>query len=310
MRPPRGLDLIAPSSLKAFGVGMHGILECLDRFPAVKQKDLTVVCYGCGNGRHIPFLVSFFPDVRWQIYAPENKPLQIKHSLQTSLNIHRGCGTLNDCFDDIRRRNAAGDKILMFIDLNMHLTPEALEALNSIGVKPTVFSENRHFQMYTLAYKNACAMADGNADILMLSMPLRLPWVTHDFEQNKLRAAWLSRDLGENVMPYPSVEMFPQFASRPRSSERRSLYLTANAQRDMHIEWKRYDHEAENADWAAKTAEKLDFMLALMDRCDAHLGARESTDGNRYLHAWSRIFVEDAKKQLLAQKDKNERAGI
>jgi hypothetical protein len=104
--------------------------------------------------------------------------------------------------------------------------------------------------------------------------------------------------------------MFPQFASRPRSCERRSLYLTANAQRDMHIEWKLYDHEAENADWAAKTAEKLDFMLALMDRCDAHLGARESTDGNRYLHAWSRIFVEDAKKQLLAQKDKNERTGI
>jgi hypothetical protein len=139
-------------------------------------------------------------------------------------------------------------------------------------------------------------------------MPLRLPWVTHDFEQNKHRAAWLSSDLGENVMRYPSVEMFPQFASRPKS--RRSLYLPANAQRDMHIEWKRFDHEAENVDWNTKTAERLDFMLAVMDRCDAYLGTRKNTDGNRYLHAWSRIFVEDAKKQLLAQKDKNGRSGI
>ena len=64
MRPSRGLDMIAPSALKAFGVGMHGILECLDRFPGVPQKDLTVVCYGCGDAHHIPFLVSFFPDVR------------------------------------------------------------------------------------------------------------------------------------------------------------------------------------------------------------------------------------------------------
>ena len=300
----RGLDLIPTSSLKAFGVGMHGILEFLDRFPAVKERDLRVVCYGCGDGRHIPFLVSFFPGVQWEIYTPENKPLQIKHALKTSLKIHRCCGTLHECFDDIQRRKSADQKILMFIDLNMHLTPDKLEELNTIGVKPTVFSENRHFQMYTLAYKSACAMADLNADILMLSMPLRLPWVTHDFEHNKHRAAWLNADLGEDIMLYPSVETFPQFASRPRSSELRSLYLTANAQRDMHIEWKRYDHETEKVDWRAKSAEKVDFMIALMDRCDAYLGARENADGNRYLHAWSRIFIEDSKKQLLAQKNK------
>jgi hypothetical protein len=306
MRPARGLDLIPTSSLKAFGVGLHGILEFRDRFPSVREIDMRVVCYGCGDGRHIPFLVSLFPDLKWEIYTPENKPLQIKHVLNTNLNIHRRCGTLHECFDDIWRRRSVGEKVLMFVDLNMHLTPQDLNAMNKIAVKPTVFSENRHFQIYTLTYKNACAMADRNADILMLSMPLRLPWVTHDFEQNKRRAAWLSKDLDENVMLYPSVEMFPQFASRPKSSELRALYLTANAKRDMHIEWKRYDHEAESVDWHAKNTEKLDFMLALIDRCDAYLGAREKTHGNHYLHAWSRIFVEDSKKQLLAQKNKIE----
>jgi hypothetical protein len=194
----------------------------------------------------------------------------------------------------------------MFVDLNMHLTPEDLNSMNIIGVKSTVFSENRFFQMYTLVYKNACVIEDRNADILIISMPLRLPWVTHDFEKNKQCAAWLSNDLGENVILYPSVEMFPQFASRPKSSKLRSLYLTANAKRDIHIEWKRYDHEAESVDWHAKNTEKLVFMLALMDRCDAYLGARENTHGNHYLHAWSRIFVEDSKKKLLAQKNKLE----
>jgi len=310
MRPSRGLDLIAPSSLKAFGVGMHGILECLDRFPGVKQKDLTVVCYGCGDGRHIPFLVSFFPDVRWQIYAPEKKPLQIKHSLQTSLNIHRGCGTLNDCFDDIRRRNAAGDKILMFIDLDFHLRPEKIAEFNSLGIKPTVFSENQHFQMYTLAYKNACATADRNADILMVSMPLRMPWVTSDFEKNKKHAAWLSQDLDENVVLYPNVEIFPQFGSRHKSSEQRCLYTTRNAQPDAHIDWKKLDHETENADLDAKALEKVDFMIGLMDRCDAYLGQEENAHENEYLHAWSRIFVSDSKNQLIAQKDKMQSRGI
>ena len=136
-------------------------------------------------------------------------------------------------------------------------------------------------------------MEDRNVDILMLSIPLRLTWVTHDFEKNKQRAAWLSKDLGENVMLYPNVEMFPQFASRPKSSDLRSLYLTVNAQRDMHIEWKRYDHEVENVDWHAKSTEKVDFIIALMDRCDTYIGAHENTDGNRYLHTWSLIFIED-----------------
>jgi hypothetical protein len=65
-------------------VDIHGILEFLDWFPTVKERDLRVVCYGCGDGRHIPFLVSFFPGVQWEIYTPENKPLQIKHALKTS----------------------------------------------------------------------------------------------------------------------------------------------------------------------------------------------------------------------------------
>jgi hypothetical protein len=101
MRSARGLDLIPTSSLKTFGVGFHGILEFRDRFPTVREMDMRVVCYGCGDGRHLSFLVSFFPDVKWEIYTPENKPLQIKHVINTNLNIHRRCGTLHECFDDI-----------------------------------------------------------------------------------------------------------------------------------------------------------------------------------------------------------------
>ena len=310
MKRVRGLDLISSSNVKFFGVGMHGILEFLDRFPDVKQSNMRVVCYGCGLGGHIPFLMSIFPGIRWDIYTHENKTLQLKHALQTNLNIHRGCGTLDECFDDIQRRKFPDDKILMFIDLDFHLRPEQIAESNSLGIKPTVFSENRHFQMYTLAYKNACAMADRNADILMVSMPLRMPWVTSDFEKNKKHAAWLSQDLDENVVLYPNVEIFPQFGSRHKSSEQRSLYLTRNAQRDAHIDWKKLDHEAANADLHAKALEKLDFMIGLMDRCDAYLGQEQHAHENQYLHAWSRIFVGDSKEQLLAQKNKMQPRGI
>ena len=198
----------------------------------------------------------------------------------------------------------------MFIDLDFHLRSDQIAEFNSLGIKPTVFSENRHFQMYTLAYKNACAMADSNTDILMVSMPLLMPWVTSDFEKNKKHAAWLSQDLGENVVPYPNVELFPQFGSRHKSSEQRSLYLTRNAQRDAHIDWKKLDHEAANADLHAKALEKLDFMIGLMDRCDAYLGQEQHAHENQYLHAWSRIFVGDSKEQLLAQKNKMQPRGI
>ena len=310
MKRVRGLDLISSSNVKFFGVGMHGILEFLDRFPGVTQSNMRVVCYGCGLGGHIPFLMSIFPGIRWDIYTHENKSLQLKHALQTNLKVHRGCGTLDECFDDIQRRKFPGEKILMFIDLDFHLQPEKLAELNSLGIKPTVFSENRHFQMYTLAYKNACATADRNADILMVSMPLRMPWVTSDFEKNKKHAAWLSQDLGEDVVPYPNVELFPQFGSRHKSSEQRSLYLTRNAQRDAHIDWKKLDHEAANADLHAKALEKLDFMIGLMDRCDAYLGQEQHAHENQYLHAWSRIFVGDSKEQLLAQKNKMQSQGI
>ena len=310
MKRVRGLDLISSSNVKFFGVGMHGILEFLDRFPGVTQSNMRVVCYGCGLGGHIPFLMSIFPGIRWDIYTHENKTLQLKHALQTNLNIHRGCGTLDECFDDIQRRKFPDDKILMFIDLDFHLRPEQIAESNSLGIKPTVFSENRHFQMYTLAYKNACATADRNADILMVSMPLRMPWVTSDFEKNKKHAAWLSQDLDENVVLYPNVELFPQFGGRHKSSEQRSLYLTRNAQPDAHIAWKKLDHETENADLHAKALEKLDFMIGLMDRCDAYLGREQNAYQNQYLHAWSRIFVGDAKEQLLAQKHKMQSQGI
>jgi hypothetical protein len=296
--------MIRRQNKKAFGVGVHGILEFLNRFPDVKEQDMRVVCYGCGDGGHIPFLVSLFPSVQWEIYTPENKTLNIQNVFHANLNIHRRCGTLNDCFDDIKRLKSNGKKILMFVDLNIHLSPEKLESLNNLGIKPNVWSENRHFQMYTLAYKNACALADANADILMLSTPLRLPWVTHDFEQNKHRAAWLSSDLSENVMTYPKVEMFPQFASRPKSTEVRALYVTNNAQKNTNIAWKEYDLESTNTDWDSKNAEKLDFMISLMDRCDAYLQQSQNERGNPYLQAWSRIFVEQSKKQLLTQKNK------
>jgi hypothetical protein len=198
----------------------------------------------------------------------------------------------------------------MFIDLDFHLRPKKIAEFNSLSIEPTVFSENWHFQMYTLAYKNACVMADRNADILMVLMPLRMPWVTSDFEKNKKHAAWLSQDLGENVVLYPNVEIFPQFGSRYKSSVQRSLYLTRNVQHDAHIDWKKLDHETEKADLHAKAFEKLAFMIGFMDRCDAYLGQEENAHVNEYLHAWSRIFIRDSKNQLLAQKNKMQSRGI
>ena len=270
---------------------IKSIVLCLKRHPEVRAQDITIACFGAALQMQVPHCMALLgPDVRWEIWRDDAQfaPLFEQH---LSNKVQQHVGTTADYLLSVRARTDRRFICLVDIDIN---TPEhAFRLNNSKGVTPCVETENHFYHSFTRPYANMCRVAAAMPHVLLLSMPFRPPWNTHDYERNKRRAVWTQED---ESMLHPKVDTFTQYNTRPRSSEVRALcWCAGDGVRDETVDWKQLD-----VDMAAYNARRVfrdhDKLLELMLEYGACAASRPDLFANEpsALTAWRTEFVQNS----------------
>jgi hypothetical protein len=286
-------NTVSESNKKLFGVGLHAMNEMHVRFPELEPKDMRVVWFGAGLQGQLPVLFGMYPDVEFEIHTQRECP--VSTDLRSSLKVTYHKTSLDECLRQVEDYD--GDKkYAVLLDLDYHIKPSELTAMNRARVVPTVESESVHYDRYTAQYNAACARVARCGHVVLVSTPFRMPWVTSDFASNAQKASWLDPQLREHEMRCPSMQLCPQFGSRLRSTELRGLLVTGGASLESVINWKELDASLHGTATATRELSRANFMLEQLQTYKAVADARgtSASAGNECLRGWSQTFVDNS----------------
>jgi len=286
---------VSESNTKMFAVGLHVVNELHALFPALPQEDMRVVWFGAGLQGQVPVLACLCQDVEFEIHTHKACPLSAE--VQASMNVAYHETSLEDCLRHVEAY-AGAKKSAVLLDIDFHIKPRELIAMNKASLGPTVASESVHYERYTAQYHAALARLARCGHVLLVSTPFRLPWVTKDFARNAHLASWLDAGLSPREMRVPDVQLAPQFGSRTKSTELRALLVTGAGYSERTVDWQALDAELHGSATETRELARAKFMLADLLTFQTVTAARRGPSappGERVcLRAWADAFVRNS----------------
>ena len=287
---------INESNKKLFGVGLHAINELHVRFPELTQADMGVVWFGGGLQGQLPLLLNMFPEVLFEIHTQRACPVSVGLWEKVTVTYHNT--SLEECLQHIECYEG-NRKFAVLIDLDYHIKPGQLTKMNEARVVPTVESESVHYDRYTAVYNAACARVARCGHVMLVSTPFRMPWVTRDYSANAHKASWRDASLDEHEVRCTDMLLFPQFASRVKSTEMRGLLVTGgDGRREVQtvVDWQALDKRLNDEDTASRELARATFMLEQLETYQTvavPVGVSCSEE-TACMRAWSAVFVENS----------------
>jgi hypothetical protein len=216
---------VSEGNTKMFAVGLTVVNALHTRFPQLQQEDMRVVWFGAALQGQVPVLACLCQDVEFEIHT--RKACPVSAELLTTLKVAYHDKSFDECLSHIEAY-AGPKKFAVLLDLDFHIRPRELSAMNQASVGPTVASESVHYDRYTAQYSAACERLARCEHVLLVSTPFRMPWMTRDFASNAHAASWLDAALPPQQMRCPDMLVFQQYGSRAKSTELRGMMVTGN----------------------------------------------------------------------------------
>ena len=293
---------ISDSNKKLFGVGLHAINELHVRFPDLTQKDMGVAWFGGGLQGQLPLLLNMFPEVLFEMHT--QRPCPVGVGLWETVDVAYHNTSLEEFLQHVEYYKG-NRKFAVLVDLDYHLKPEKLTKMNHARIVPTVESESVHYDRYTAVYDATCARLARCGHVMLVSTPFRMPWITRDYSDNAHKASWRDASLGEHEVRCTNMRLFPQFASRVKSTEMRGLLMTGGAGRgelQTVVDWQALDKRLNDEDTASRELARATFMLEQLEtyqKIAVSVGMSCSKE-TACMRAWSAVFVENSIDEMRA----------
>jgi hypothetical protein len=289
------LRTVSDSNKKMFCIGMHAINEMHVNFPDLQQSDMRLVWFGGGLQGQFPVLFALCPQMDFEIHTQKACP--VSASLQDNLKVTYHKTSLEECLCAVEAYKGT-QKFAVLMDMDYHIKPSDLKALNKANVQPTVESESVHYDMYTKQYNAACERLARCKHVLVVSTPFRMPWLTSDFAENAHKATWLDPRLGQHELRCPDMMLCPQFGSRVKSTELRGLML-AGSYRDSVVDWHALDNTLNGTPIETRELTRAKFVLGQLETFMAVTARRvPAVEGDECMREWADTFLRNSVQEL------------
>jgi hypothetical protein len=284
---------VSESNTKMFAVGLHVVNEMHVRFPQLQQDEMRVVWFGAALQGQVPVLACLCQDVEFEIHT--HKACPVSAELLTTLKVAYHDKSFDECLSHIEAY-AGPKKFAVLLDLDFHIRPRELSAMNQASVGPTVASESVHYDRYTAQYSAACERLSRCEHVLLVSTPFRLPWMTRDFASNAHAASWLDAALPPQQMRCPDMQVFHQYGSRAKSTEMRGMFVTGNGYSERTVDWQELDAALHGTATETRELARAKFMLEQLRTFQTVTDARRtpSLADKVCLRGWSDAFVRNS----------------
>jgi len=282
------LSTVSASNRKLFAVGLHTMNEFQVRCPEVKQADMRVVWFGGGLQGQMPLLFALYPDAEFEIHTQRACPVSAELKQNLKVSYHKS--SMEECLRQVEAYEGK-QKLAVLLDMDYHIKPGELAALNKANIPPTVESESVHYDTYTAQYAAACERLARCPHVVLVSMPFRLPWITNDIAENGHKARWLDARLERHEMWCPNMLLFPQFGSRVKSTELRGVLVMAGGFSMSIVNWHAVDEAMYKTTTETRELERAQFMLLQLELNQALATARGGRAGDEGVRAWADAFI-------------------
>jgi hypothetical protein len=284
---------VSAANTKMFAVGLHAVNELHVRFPHLQQDEMRVVWFGAALQGQVPVLACLCQDVEFEIHT--RKPCPVSAELLENLHVAYHDKSFDDCLRHIEAYTGP-KKLAVLLDLDFHIRPRELTAMNKASVGPTVASESVHYERYTAQYNAACERLARCGHVLLVSTPFRLPWLTKDFASNAHAASWLDAGLPPQQMRCPDMLRFEQFGCRAKSTELRGLLVTGAGYSESTVDWQALDASLHGTATETRELARAKFMLEQLRTFERVTDARRKpvATGTVCLQGWSEAFVRNS----------------
>jgi hypothetical protein len=284
---------VSEGNTKMFAVGLTVVNALHARFPQLQQEDMRVVWFGAALQGQVPVLACLCQDVEFEIHT--RKACPVSAELLTTLKVAYHDKSFDECLSHIETY-VGPKKLAVLLDLDFHIRPHELSAMNQASVGPTVASESVHYDRYTAQYSAACERLSRCGHVVLVSTPFRLPWMTRDFASKAHAASWLDAALPPQQMRCPDMLVFQQFGSRAKSTELRGLMVTGSGYSERTVDWQELDATLHGTATETRELARAKFMLEQLQTFEAVTDARRKPcpPGTVCLKAWSDAFVRNS----------------